>query len=63
MKKKKQAKTAPDAPVYKIHQLRMTEAEFDEMEHAAKQDSKAREIPYSRNNFCLRAVLASARKV
>jgi uncharacterized protein (DUF1778 family) len=63
MKKKKQLKTGGVGPIYREHKLRVTQEQFREIEQAATKDARDREITYSRNNFCVRAVLAAARKL
>jgi hypothetical protein len=63
MKKKMQAKKLAPAPVYEIKDLRMTKEEWAEVTEAAQREAAQQRIPYSRNNFCLRAVLGAARKV
>jgi hypothetical protein len=61
MKKKPQVKKSPPKPVYEIKDLRMTQEEWAEVTLAAMHESGLRHIPYSRNNFCVRAVLAVVR--
>jgi len=62
MKKKAQPKKKPSQAVYEIKDLRMTKDEWEEVTRAAQAEAAARHIPYSRNNYCVRAVLAAARK-
>jgi hypothetical protein len=61
MKKKAQPKKSASPPVYEIKDLRMTTEEWVEVTAAAMREAQLRHIPYSRNNFCVRAVLAAAR--
>lgn len=63
MTKKTQRTKVDKKPVYKAIDLRMTEEELAEVTAAAEAEAKILRIPYSRNNFCVRAVLAAARKL
>jgi hypothetical protein len=62
MKKKTQAKKSAPAPVYEIKDLRMTKEEWAEVTEAAQREAAQQRIPYSRSNFCVRAVMTAVRK-
>jgi uncharacterized protein (DUF1778 family) len=63
MKRTKQQKTKPEKPDYIAIDLRMTVEELERVTKAAEDEAKAKKIRYSRNNFCVRAVLAAAESV
>jgi hypothetical protein len=62
MKRKKQVLKTTDKSAYEVKDLRMTKAEWEEVDAAAKADAESLGIRYSRNNYCVRAVLAAVRK-
>jgi hypothetical protein len=49
-------------PVYRVVDLRATEEELDEITRAAQAEAAELRIVYSRNNYCVRMLLAAARK-
>lgn len=58
-------KTKPQRkkPKYRDIGLRATVEEIEEITRAAEAEAKELGIPYSRNNFCVRAVLTASRKI
>lgn len=62
MKKKAKPKKLETTPLFETKDLRMTKDEWDEVIATAKAEADDTHIRYSLNNFCVRAVLAAARK-
>lgn len=50
------------SPSYVELGLRATKAEFDLIQQATEKNAERRHVIVSRNNFCLRAAIAAAKK-
>jgi hypothetical protein len=50
------------SPSYLELGLRATKAEYDIIQEATEKNAARRNVPVSRNNFCLRAAIAAAKK-
>lgn len=50
------------SPSYLELGLRATKAQYDIIQEATEKDAERRNVPISRNNFCLRAAIAAAKK-